>query len=75
MYARHQDELIAIKEQGYLQKEMAEEEYLNNRGKEGAVYLAQEENTRIQEGFSKESLKVLQPHIKTDQCISTGQEV
>ena len=39
LYACHQDELIAIKEQGYLQKEMAEEEYLNNRGKEGAVYL------------------------------------
>ena len=45
LYARRQDELIAIKEQGYLQKEMAEEEYLNSRGKEGAVYLAQEENT------------------------------
>ena len=74
LYVRHQDELIAIKEQGYLQKEMAEEEYLNSRGKEGAVYLAQEENTRIQKGFSKESLKVPQPHIKTDQCISTGQE-
>ena len=35
LYARHQDELIAIKKQGYLQKEMAEEEYLNSRGKEG----------------------------------------
>ena len=73
LYAQHQDELIAIKEQGYLQKEMAEEEYLNNRGKEGAVYLAQEENTRIKEGFSKESLKIPPPHVKTDQCSSAGQ--
>ena len=30
LYACHQGELIAIKEQGYLQKEMAEEEYLNS---------------------------------------------
>ena len=74
LYARHQGELIAIKEQGYLQKEMAEEEYLNNRGKEGAVYLEQEGKTRIQEGFSRESLKIPQPHVKTDQCISAGQE-
>ena len=33
LYACHQGELIAIKEQGYLQKEMAKEEYLNSRGK------------------------------------------
>ena len=35
LYACHQGELIAIKEQGYLQKEMAEEEYLNSQGKGG----------------------------------------
>ena len=75
LYACHQGELIAIKEQGYLQKEMAEEEYLNNRGKGGAVYLEQEGNTQTQKGFSRELLKVLQPHVKTDQCISAGQEV
>ena len=44
LYACHQRELIAIKEQGYLQKEMAEEEYLNSRGKGGVVYLEQEKN-------------------------------
>ena len=33
LYACHQGELIAIKEQGYLQKEMAEEEYLKQSGK------------------------------------------
>ena len=31
LYACHQDELIAIKEQGYLQKEMTEEKYLNSQ--------------------------------------------
>ena len=31
LYACHQDELIAIKEQGYLQKEMAEEKYLDSQ--------------------------------------------
>ena len=30
LYACHQGELIAIKEQGYLQREMAEEEYLSS---------------------------------------------
>ena len=33
MYACHQGELIAIKEQGYLQKDLAEEEYLSSQGK------------------------------------------
>ena len=39
LYASHQGELIAIKEQGYLQKEMAEEEYLSSQGKGRTVYL------------------------------------
>ena len=38
LYACHQGELIAIKEQGYLQKKMAEEEYLNSQGKGGMVH-------------------------------------
>ena len=42
LYACHQGELIAIKEQGYLQKEMAEEEYLNSPGRGRMVYLEQE---------------------------------
>ena len=62
LYACHQGELIVIKEQGYLQKEMAEEEYLNSRGKGGAVYLEQEGNAPTQKGFSRESLKIPQPH-------------
>ena len=36
--------MIAIKEQGYLQKEMAEEEYLNSQGKGRMVYLEREGN-------------------------------
>ena len=39
LYACHQGELIAIKEQGYLQKEKAEEEYLNSQRKGGMVHL------------------------------------
>ena len=38
LYACHQGELIAIKEQGYLQKEMAEEEYLNSQRKGEMVH-------------------------------------
>ena len=45
LYACHHGELIAIKEWGYLQKEMAEEEYLNSQGKEGMVHLEWENNT------------------------------
>ena len=44
LYACHKGELIVIKEQGYLQKEMAEEEYLSSQGKGGMVYLEQEKN-------------------------------
>ena len=35
IYACHQDEIIAIKEQGYLQKEMAEEIYLEGQIRKG----------------------------------------
>ena len=44
LYACHQGELIVIKEQGYLQKEMAEEEYLNSQGKGAMVHLERENN-------------------------------
>ena len=54
LYACQQGELIAIKEQGYLQKEMAEEEYLNSRRKGGAVYLEQEKNTQTKNELSRE---------------------
>ena len=37
LYACHQDELIAIKEQWYLQKEMAEEKYLNSQVNKGVA--------------------------------------
>ena len=43
IYACHQDEIIAIKEQGYLQKEMAEEKYLEDQiGKIGVESNRQE---------------------------------
>ena len=58
LYACHQGELIAIKEQGYLQKEMAEEEYLNSQGKGGAAYLEQEKNTQSRKEFFGESPKI-----------------
>ena len=75
LYACHQGELIAIKEQGYLQKEMAEEEYLSSRGKGGTVYLEQEKNVRNQKELSRELLKVPQPPVSTDQYVSTGQDL
>ena len=42
LYACYQGELIAIKEQGYLQKEMAEEESLSSQGKGRTVNLERE---------------------------------
>ena len=39
LYACHQDELIAIKEQGYLQKEIAEEKYLDSQRERKGVDL------------------------------------
>ena len=50
--------MIAIKEQGYLQKEMAEEEYLNSRGKGGVVYLEQEKKMQPRKELSGESPKI-----------------
>ena len=75
LYACHQGELIAIKEQGYLQKEMAKEEYLSSRGKEGVVYLEQEKNTQTQGGLVKESLKIPQLRVKSEQGTNTGKKV
>ena len=74
LYACHQGELIAIKEQGYLQKEMAEEKYLNSQGKEGAVYLEQEKNTQSRKELSRESPKIPQPFSLSDKGIGTGQD-
>ena len=74
LYACHQDELIAIKEQGYLQKEMAKEEYLNSRGKGGVVYLEQEKNIQPEKELSRELPKILQPLVSADKDISTGQD-
>ena len=74
MYACHQGELIVIKEQGYLQKEMAEEEYLNSQGKGGAVYLEQEMNTQFRKELSKESLKIPQSFALADKGIGISQD-
>ena len=74
MYACHQGELIAIKEQDYLQREMAEEEYLNSQGKGGAVYLEQEKNTQSRKELSRELPKVPQPFTLADKGISTSQD-
>ena len=74
LYACHQGELIAIKEQGYLQKEMAEEEYLNSRGKGGTVYLEQEKNIQSQKELTGELPKIPQPLVSADENISTGQD-
>ena len=58
LYACHKDELVAIKEQGYLQKELAEIEYLDSQGKGGAVYREQEKNVPTKKELSKELLEI-----------------
>ena len=74
MYACHQGELIAIKEQGYLQKEMAEEEYLNSGGKGGVVYLEQEKNTQLKKELSGETPKIPRPFTLANKDISTSRD-
>ena len=73
LYACHQGELIAIKEQGYLQKEMAEEEHLNSRGKGGAVYLEQKKDSQSRKELSGEPSKIPRPSILADKSIGMSQ--
>ena len=61
----HRGELIAIKEQGYLQKEMAEEEYLNSQGKGRTVYLEREGNMQPEKLALVEIPKIPQQHNTT----------
>ena len=74
LYACHQGELIAIKEQGYLQKEMAEEEYLNSQGKGGMVHLEQENNTQPERIALIEPPKVPPASMQTNENISVNQD-
>ena len=74
LYACHQGELIAIKEQGYLQKEMAEEEYLNNRGKGRMVHLEQEKDSPYRKVLSAESPKIPQTSTPDDKNNSMSQD-
>ena len=74
LYACHQGQLIAIKEQGYLQKEMAEEEYLNSQGKGGMVHLEWENNTQPERIALIESPKVPPASTQTDENISVNQD-
>ena len=46
LYACHQGELIVIKEQGYLQKDLAEEAYLSSQGKEDLRQIDQRKETQ-----------------------------
>ena len=73
MYASHQGELIAIKEQGYLQKEMAEKEYLSGQGKGRTVYLEQESNTQPQKSALVEIPKIPQMSTQPDENMSVRQ--
>ena len=74
LYACHQGELIAIKEQGYLQKEMAEEEYLNSQGKGGMVHLERENNTQPERIVLIEPPKVPPASTQTDENIAVNQD-
>ena len=57
LYACHQGELIAIKEHGYLQKDLAEEAYLGSQGREDARMM----ETQRKETFLRETSKLPQP--------------
>ena len=63
-----------MKEQGYLQKEMAEEEYLNSQGKGGTVHLEWENNTQPKKVALVETPKVLQTSTQADENINVGQD-
>ena len=66
IYACHQDEIITIKEQGYLQKEMAEEKYLEGqiqkRGAESNRQENQQKEALIAEKIPKVPLTVKRDH-------------
>ena len=70
-YACHQGELIAIKEQGYLQKEMAEEEY---QGKGRTVHLEQEKDSQLKKVALEETPKVPQMSTPADKYINVRQD-
>ena len=53
LYACHQGELIAIKEQGYLQKDLAEEAYLGSQGRGDPRQMETQEKGSILERDSK----------------------
>ena len=74
LYACHQGELIVIKEQGYLQKEMAEEEYLNSQRKGGMVHLELENNTRPERIVLTEPPKVPPALKQIDENIAANQD-
>ena len=57
-----------------MQKEMAEETYLNSWERGGTLYLEQEKNMQTQKELSGELPKIPQPLISTDENISTGQD-
>ena len=66
LYACHQNELIAIKEQGYLQKEITEEHYLNSQRGSRMVHLEPKDNPPPKKTELDEVPKVPQPLAKID---------
>ena len=65
--------MIVIKEQGYLQKEMAEEEFVSSQGKGRTVYLEREGNMQSEKLVLVEISKILQMSAQPDENISLGQ--
>ena len=74
LYACHQGELIAIKEQGYLQKEMAEEEYLNSQRKGGMVNSEPGNNTQPEKIVLSETPKVPPKLKQINESITANQD-
>ena len=58
MYACHQDELIVIKEQGYLQKEVVEEKYLDSQSEKRVVDLQRGNNPPLPTKVTGDSPKI-----------------
>ena len=74
LYECHQGELIAIKEKGYLQKEMAEEEYLSSQGKGRMVHLEQEMDSQSRKVLSGEPPKIPQTSTSADKNTGMSQD-
>ena len=67
LYACHQDEFITIKEQGYLQKEIAEEKYIDSQRERRGVDLQRGNNPQLPTNVTRDSPKLPQTPTPEDE--------